>query len=168
MILSDHGCHSSVEPLFNFLQSIIDLTRIVELSLGQFHHPELIEILYKHMPKLYSLRITETMLTKSEMMNFHHIHSLTINDCLTNVDRMCSMFPYIKYLCLKLTTFEQMREMVKLLEKSLIHVTFRHINHDLQEQFIKWLWEFYGEHRRFSYDMDEHLNLHIWFSTTII
>jgi hypothetical protein len=60
--------------------------------------------------------------------------------------------------------FEQMQRVMKLLEKSLINVTFRLINHDLQEQFIQWLYKYCDESRRFSYDIDEHMNLHIWLS----
>jgi hypothetical protein len=164
LILSDIAHHSSIEPLFNFLKSTVDLHRIVEFKLGQFHHPDLIEILYNHMPRLNSLRITETMLMKLEMIDFRNITSLSICDCLTNVERMCLMFPCVKYLCIKVMNFEQMQRVMKLLEKSLINVTFRLINHDLQEQFIQWLYKYCDESRRFSYDIDEHMNLHIWLS----
>ena len=162
MILSDSGGQLSVEPLFNFLKSILDLNRIVELKLGHFHHPDLVEILYKHMSRLNSLRIPETTLAKLEMIDFRRITSLAICDCLSDVQKMSSMFPHVKHLCVKLMSLEKMQEVMELLEKSLINVTFRQINRDVQEQFIKWLEEYYGESRRFSYDIDEHMNLHLW------
>jgi hypothetical protein len=168
LILSDIECHSSVEPLFDFLKSIIDLNRIEELKLGHFYHPDLIMILYNHMPRLRSLRITETMLMKLEILNFHNIYSLSIFDCLTNVNKMCLMFPNIKHLCVKITTFEHMKQVMILLEKTLRNIVFRHINQDLKEQMIKWLDEYCGEHRRFSYDIDEHMNLHIWLNDIFI
>lgn len=114
------------------------------------------------MPKLHSLRITEKLYTKFEMLNFHNISSLTICDCLTNAERMYSMFPYVKYICVKLITFESMKQMISLLEKTLINITFRQINQDLKEQLIKWLYEYCDHYRRFSYNLDEHMNLHIW------
>ncbi len=120
------------------------------------------------MPKLNSLRITETILMKLEKLDFRNIYSLTICDCLTNIDRICLMFPFIKYLCVKLISFEHMRQVMKLLEKSLINITFRQINQDLKQSMIKWLYEYCGEHRQFSYDIDEHMNLHIWLSDILI
>jgi hypothetical protein len=153
-----------VESLFNFLESIIDLTRIVELKLGHFHHPDLINILYNRLPRLSSLQIAGTMLIQLGMLDFRNITSLSICDSLTNIDQLCSMFPYVKYLYVRLMTFEHMQHVIKALEKTLINVTFRQINQELQEHVIDWLEEYYGKHRRFSYDTDEHMNLHIWLS----
>ena len=120
------------------------------------------------MPRLHSLRIAETMFNQIEMLNFHNIYSLNICDCLINIDRMCSMFPYVKYLCVRLTAFEHMRQVMKLLDGTLINVTFRHINQEIQEQFVKWLYEHYHQHRQISYETDEHMNLHIWLSDSFV
>ncbi len=120
------------------------------------------------MPRLHSLRIAETMFTKLEMVDFRNIRSLTICDCLTNVDRMCFMFPHINYLCVRVMAFEQLRKVMELLKKTLINVTFRQINQELQEQTVKWLDEYCGEHRQFSYDTDQHMNLHIWLSDFLV
>lgn len=97
------------------------------------------------------------------MLHFHNITSLTICDCLTDIERMYLMFPYVKHLCIKLITFEEMIQLLKLLDKTLINITFRQINHNLKEEFINWLHEYYHQqYRRFSYDIDEHMNLHLW------
>jgi hypothetical protein len=146
LILADSEYHSLVEPLFDFLKSIIDFNYIVELKLGQFHHPDLIDILYNHMPRLNFLRITETILMKLEMLDFRNIYSLAICYCLIDVDRML-MLPYIKYLCVKLMKFEHMQQVIELLEKSLINIKFRQINSDLEEKMVQWLYEYCGEHR---------------------
>ncbi|CAF1201665.1 unnamed protein product [Adineta steineri] len=164
LTLADNECDLSVEFLLNFFETSIDLTHVTELKLGQFHHPDFINILYNRMPRLKSLRITEKLFSKLEMLDFHNIHSLTICDCLTNIDRMCSMFPNIKYLCVRLIIFEHIRRLMELLEKTLINITFRHINQELQEQIIKWLTKYCGKHRQYSYSIDQHMDLHIWLS----
>ncbi|CAF2569976.1 unnamed protein product [Rotaria sp. Silwood2] len=168
LILVDHGCYSSIQLLLNFLECIIDFTQIVELKLGQFHHPDFIRILYNRLPRLYSLRISETLYSKLQMLDFRNIRSLNICDCLTNIGGMVCMFPSIEYLCVRSTTFEHMRQMIELLGKTLINVTFRHTNQKFQEQIIKWLYEYYDKHRQFSYDIDEHMNLHIWLSDLVV
>ena len=162
LVLSDSKCCLSVEPLFEFLKSIIDLNHITELKLGQFHHPDLLKNLCNHLPRLHSLQIVETMFNELEMLDFRNITHLNIFDSLHNVEKMCSIFPSIEHLNVRLITFEQMQQVFELLEKTLINVTFRHINQELQEHVIKWLEEDYSGHRQFSYDTDEHMNLHIW------
>ncbi|CAF1223400.1 unnamed protein product [Rotaria sp. Silwood1] len=168
LILVDNEHHLSLQLLLNFLESIIDFTQIIELKLGQFHHSDFIHLLYNRLPQLYSLRISETIYSKLEMLNFNNIRSLNICDWLTNINRMIFMFPSIQYLCVRSTNFEHMRQMITLSEKSLRNVTFRHINHELQEQIVKWLYEYCDKHRQFSYNIDEHMNLHIWLSDSIV
>lgn len=151
-----------MEPLFNFLRSILNLQGIVQLKLGQFHHPDLIEMLYKHLPRLNSLRIPETIFMKLQTIDFGNITSLIICDCVTDVERMYSMFPNVKALCVKLINVQQMREVMKLYGQQLNSVTFRHVHQDVRAEFVKYLHESYGQSRRFSYDVDEHMNIHIW------
>jgi len=162
LILTSNRYFSSVLPLFDTLQSIINLTDIIELKLGKFHDPDFLRAIYNSMPKLHTLRITETVFIELTMLDFRNIRSLTIYDCVKNVDRMCFMFPYIEHLCIRLTTFEQMQRVFELLDKTLLNVSFRQIRQDIQQQILKWLYERYNEHHRFSYQIDEHRNLHIW------
>ncbi|CAF1486234.1 unnamed protein product [Rotaria sordida] len=168
LILVDHGCYSSIQLLLNFLESIIDLNQIIGLKLGQFHHPDFISILYNGLPQLHSLRIPETLYTKLQMLDFRNIRSLNICDWLTNIDRMIFMFPSIKCLCIRSITFEHMRQVIELLKETLINITFRHINQELQEKIVKWLYDYFDKHRQFSYDIDEHMNLHIWLSDLMV
>lgn len=164
MILSDNSYFTSVQPLFACLQSILDLTRIVELKLGHFHYPDLIRILHSCMPRLDTLWIAEKMFAKLEMLDFRHIRTLTICDCLTNVDRLCLMFPQLVHLSLRLSTFDRMRRVIELLEKSIQTITFKQVNPPLQEEFLKWLSKHCKKQRHFSHEIEQHLSLHIWFS----
>ncbi|UJR14341.1 hypothetical protein I4U23_001337 [Adineta vaga] len=163
LILTDYGCHLSTELVVDFLQSILDFTHITDLKLGQFHHPEFIRILYNHMPSLKYLRITETLLIDLDMIDFSNIHSLTICDCLSNIERIHLLFPHIKYLCVRLITFENIRKLFEYFGQNLRNITFRHINQDLKEVTIEWLSNYCNQHhRRYSYDIDQHMDLHIW------
>jgi hypothetical protein len=132
------------------------------LKLGKFHDPDFLRTIYNSMPKLHTLRITETVFIELTMLDFRNIRSLTICDCVKNVDRMCFMFPYLEHLCIRLTTFEQMQRVFELLDETLLNVSFRQIRQDTQQQILKWLYERYNEYHRFSYQIDEHRNLHIW------
>ncbi|CAF4054260.1 unnamed protein product, partial [Rotaria sordida] len=125
-------------------------------------------ILYNRLPQLHSLRIPETLYTKLQMLDFRNIRSLNICDWLTNIDRMIFMFPSIKCLCIRSITFEHMRQVIELLKETLINITFRHINQELQEKIVKWLYDYFNKHRQFSYDIDEHMNLHIWLSDLMV
>lgn len=168
LILVDNGCYSSIEQLFYFLKSVINLNSITGLKLGQFHNVGFTKLLCRNLPNLYSLRITETMLSQLAMYDFRNIRYLNIFDGLTSVKRISSMFPSIESLSVRLATLEQMRQVFELLGNKLINVTFRHINHELKDNIIKWLYDYYGKTRRFSYDLDEHMNLHIWLSNAMI
>lgn len=116
------------------------------------------------MPNLRTLWIAETMFAKLEMLNFRHIRSLIICDCLTNVDRLCLMFPQLIKLSIRVSTFERMRRVVELLDKTIRNLTFKHVQPPLENQFIQWLTKHYENHRRFIYTTDAHLSLHIWFT----
>jgi len=164
LILSDNSYFTSVQPLFDCLQSIVDLNQIVELKLGHFHYPDLIRLILSSMPHLHTLWIAETMFAKLEMLDFRQIRSLTICDCLTNVDRLCLMFPQLTHLSLRLSSIERMRRIIELLDPTLRNLTLKHINQSLKEQLIKWLTQYCENHREFSYELDQHMSLHIWFN----
>ena len=162
LVLADSTCHSSAKLLFDFLQSILNLHGIVNLKLGQFHHPDLIELLYQHLPRLTSLRIPETICMQLTTIDFRNITSLTICDCLTDVQRMHAMFPNVKKLCVKLMHVQEMQEVMKFYGQDLTNVTFRHVSHDVRMEFEKYLHEFDSQSHRCSYEVDEHLNIHLW------
>ena len=164
LILSDNGYFTSIQPLLHCLQSIVDLNHIVELKLGHFHYPDLIRLIHSSMPHLHTLWIAETMFAKLEMLDFRQIRSLVICDCLTNVDRLCLMFPHLTHISLRLSTFERMRRVIELLDQTLRNLTLKHMNQSLQEQVIKWLTKHCQNHRDFSYQFDQHMSLHIWFN----
>lgn len=160
LILSDIDCPSSIEPLFDFLRSILDLNRITQLKLGHFYHPTLISMLHKHMSNLSSLRLTQTLINKFDSISFPNVYRLTICDCLTDFQRIYSIFPNVKYLGVKVTTFEQMKEIMEILDKQLINLTYRHASEKLRKQFMQWLEEQYTDEIQF--ESDQHMNLHLW------
>ena len=141
---------------------MMDLTRVVELKLGQCHYSDFIRLLHSCMPRLHTLSIAETLFARLEMLDFRHVRSLTISDCLTNVDRMCLMFPEVSRLCLRLKTFKRMQRVIDLLDQTIINVTFRQVNEPMQKEFVAWLHERYGDKRQFSYQTDYHMNFHLW------
>lgn len=148
--------------IINFLDSTINFTYITELKLGQCHHSDFIRVLYNYLPRLYSLGIAETMLTELQMLDFGNIRSLNICDCLLNVDTTISMFPTLESLCTRVVKYEHMQQVIELLKNTLVNVTFRHVSLELQEKTLEWLHGYCEKHRQISYDMDEHMNLHIW------
>ena len=164
LILSDNSYLASVQPLFTCLKSIVNLNRVVELKLGHFHYPDMIRLIHTSMPNLRTLWIAETMFAKLEMLNFRHIRSLIICDCLTNVDRLCLMFPQLIKLSIRVSTFERMRRVVELLDKTIRNITFKHVQPSLENQFIQWLTKHYENHRQFIYTTDAHLSLYVWFT----
>ncbi|CAF0953166.1 unnamed protein product [Adineta ricciae] len=162
LILTDHECHLSMNLLVKFLESILDFTRVTDLKLGLFHHPQLIHTLYHRMPNLNYLRITYSLLSNLEDLRFQNICSLTICDSLTDIERISLLFPQLQYLCVRLTAFEQIQKAFEHLGRRLRTITFRHMDVDLQGQTLKWLSAYCGEHRRYSYELDQHMDLHIW------
>lgn len=164
LILSDNSYFVSVQPLIDCLKSIVDLEKISELKLGHFHYPDLIRLIHSSMPRLQTLWISEKMFAKLETIDFRHIRTLHICDCLTNVDRLCLMFPELRKISLRLTHFERMRRLLELLDKTIRNVTFKHVTPSLETQLVQWLTETYKTRRQVLYQIDAHMSFHIWFS----